>query len=68
VPLSLALAARHVDGRPPEDEEDVFNSGEAAGVTITPILLGLIVLRGGAAIEPLEYVALLRVWLTGVLW
>jgi hypothetical protein len=39
VPLPLALAARHVDGRPPENEEDVFHSGEAAGVTITPSFL-----------------------------
>jgi hypothetical protein len=60
VPLLLALAARHVDGRPPEDEENVFHSGEAAGVTITSILLGLGILRGGAAIEPLEQVALLE--------
>jgi hypothetical protein len=44
----------------PEDEENVFHSGEAAGVAITPILLGLVVLRGGAAIKPLEHVALLK--------
>jgi hypothetical protein len=60
VPLPFALATRHVDGRPPEDEEHVFNIGEAAGVAITPVLLGLIVLRGGAAVEPLEQVALLE--------
>jgi hypothetical protein len=60
VPLSLALAARHVDGRPLEDEEDVFYGGEAAGVAITPGLLGLVVLRGGATVEPLEHVALLE--------
>jgi hypothetical protein len=60
VPLPLALAAGHVDGRPPEDEEDVFHGGAAAGVAVTPILLGLVVLRGGAAIEPLEHVALLE--------
>jgi hypothetical protein len=60
VPLPLALAARHVDGRPPEDKENLFHSGEAAGVTITPVLLGFGVLRGGAAIEPLEQVALLE--------
>jgi hypothetical protein len=45
---------------PPEDEEHVFHSGEAASVTITPVLLGFGVLRGGAAIEPLEQVALLE--------
>jgi uncharacterized spore protein YtfJ len=60
VPLSLALAAGHVDGRPPEDEENVFHSGEAAGVTVAPVLLGLVVLRDGAAVEPLEQVALLE--------
>jgi hypothetical protein len=45
---------------PPEDEEDVFHGGEVAGVAVTPILLGLTVLRGGTAIEPLEHVALLE--------
>jgi hypothetical protein len=60
VPLPFALSAGHVDGRPTEDEEDVFHSGEATGVAVTPILLGLAVLRGGAAIEPLELVALLE--------
>jgi hypothetical protein len=59
VSLPLALAAGHVDGRP-RDEEDVLHGGEAAGVAITPVLLGLIVLRGGAAVEPLEHVALLE--------
>jgi hypothetical protein len=44
----------------PEDEEDVFHSGEATGVAVTPILLVLAVLRGGTAIEPLEHVALLE--------
>jgi hypothetical protein len=44
----------------PEDEENVFHSGEAAGVVVTPIFLGLGVLRGGAAVEPLEHVALLE--------
>jgi hypothetical protein len=39
VPLPLALAARHVDGRPPEDEENVFHSREAADVAITPSFL-----------------------------
>jgi hypothetical protein len=60
VPFPLALAAGHVDGRPPEDEENVLHGGEAAGVAITPVFLSLIVLRGGAAIEPLEHVALLE--------
>jgi hypothetical protein len=50
VPLSLALAAGHVDGWPPEDEEDVFYSGEATGVAVNPILLGLAVLRGGTTV------------------
>jgi hypothetical protein len=45
---------------PPEDEEDVFHSGESTGVAVTPVLLGLAVLRGGAAVEPLEHVALLE--------
>jgi hypothetical protein len=44
----------------PEDEEHVLHGGEAAGVAITPVLLGFSVLRGGAAIEPLEQVALLE--------
>jgi hypothetical protein len=45
---------------PPEDEEDVLHCGEAAGVAVTPILLGLDVLRGGAAVVSLEQVALLE--------
>jgi hypothetical protein len=60
VPLPLALAAGHADGRPPDYKEDVFHGGEAAGVAVTPVLFGLTVLRGSAAIEPLEYVALLE--------
>jgi hypothetical protein len=48
--LPLALAVGHVHGRSPEDEEDVFHRGEAAGVAVTPILLGLALLRGGAAV------------------
>jgi hypothetical protein len=61
VPFSLVLAVGHVDGRPPEDEEDVLHSGEAAGVAVTPILLRFAVLRGGGAtVEPLEHVALLE--------
>jgi hypothetical protein len=45
---------------PPEDEEDILHGGEAAGVAVTPVLLGLVVLCGGAAIELLEHVALLE--------
>jgi hypothetical protein len=45
---------------PPEDEEDVFHHGEATGVAVTPILLGLAILRGGAAVVSLEKVALLE--------
>jgi hypothetical protein len=60
VPLPLALAVGHVDGRPPEDEEDVLHCGEATGVAVTPILLGLDVLRDGAAVVSLEKVALLE--------
>jgi hypothetical protein len=45
---------------PPEDEEDVLHRGEASGVAITPMLLGLAVLRGGTTVEPLEHVALLE--------
>jgi hypothetical protein len=54
VPLPLALAVGHVYGRPREDEEDVFHRGEAAGVSVTPILLGLAILRGGAAVVSFE--------------
>jgi hypothetical protein len=39
VSLPLALAAGHVDGRPPEDEEDVLQGGEAAGVAVPPSFL-----------------------------
>jgi hypothetical protein len=39
VPLPLALAAGHIDARPPEDEEGVFHSGEATGVAVTPSFL-----------------------------
>jgi hypothetical protein len=60
VPLPLALAVGHVHGRPPEDEENVLHRGEAAGVTVTPILLGLAVLRGGTAVVSLEQVAMLE--------
>jgi hypothetical protein len=60
VPLPLALAARHVDGRSPEDEEHVLYGGETAGVAISSVLLGLRVLCGGATVELLEHVALLE--------
>jgi hypothetical protein len=60
VPLPLAFAAGHVDGPPPEDEEDILYGGEATGVAVTPVLLGLAVLRGGAVVELLEHVALLE--------
>jgi hypothetical protein len=60
VPLLLALAVGHVHGRPLEDEEDVFHCGEAAGVSVTPILLGLAILRVGAAVVSLEQDALLE--------
>jgi hypothetical protein len=60
VPLPLALAGRHVDGGSPEDEEHVLHGGEAAGVAISFIFLGFRLLRGGAAIELLEHVALLK--------
>jgi hypothetical protein len=45
---------------PPEDEENVLHRREATGVAVTPILLGLAVLRGGAAVELSELVALLE--------
>jgi hypothetical protein len=60
VPLPFVLAARHVDGRSPEDEEHVFHGGEAAGVAVSSVLLGLRVLCGGATVEFLEHVALLE--------
>jgi hypothetical protein len=50
MPLPLALAVRHIHSRSPEDEEDILHRGEATGVTVTPVLLGLTILRGGAAI------------------
>jgi hypothetical protein len=45
---------------PPEDEEHVLHGGEAAGVAITSVLLGLSVLRGGAVVKLFEHVALLE--------
>jgi hypothetical protein len=45
---------------PPEDEEHVLHSGEAAGVAISSVLLGLRVLRGGASVKLLEHVTLLK--------
>jgi hypothetical protein len=60
VPLPLALAVGHVHGRPPEDEENVLYRGKASDVAVTPIILGLAVLRGGTAVVSLEQVALLE--------
>jgi hypothetical protein len=60
VPLPLALAARHVHSRSPEDEEDVFHRWEATDVSVTTILLGLAILHGGATVVLLERVALLE--------
>jgi hypothetical protein len=60
VPLLLALAGRHVDGWPPKGEEHIFHGGEAAGVAISSVFLGLCLLCGGVAIELLERVALLK--------
>jgi hypothetical protein len=45
---------------PPEDEEHVLHGGEAAGVAVSSVLLGLCVLRGGAAVELFEHIALLE--------
>jgi hypothetical protein len=45
---------------PPKDEEHVLHGGEAAGVAISSVLLGLRILRGGATVELLEHVALLK--------
>jgi hypothetical protein len=60
VPLPLALAGRHVDGGSPEDEEHVLHDGEAAGVAISSVFLGLCFLRGSVAIELLEHFAVLK--------
>jgi hypothetical protein len=54
VPLPLAMAVGHVHSWPPEDEEEVLRRGEATSVAVTPILLGLAVLRGGATVVSLE--------------
>jgi hypothetical protein len=45
---------------PPKIRKTFFHGGEAVGVAVIPVLLGLTVLRGGAAVEPLEHVALLE--------
>jgi hypothetical protein len=45
---------------PPKDEEHVFHGGEAAGVAVASVFLGHCLLRGGAAIEFLEHIALLK--------
>jgi hypothetical protein len=60
VPLPLALAVGHIHGRSSEDEEDVFHRRETTGVAITPVLLGLAILCGGATVVLLEHVALLE--------
>jgi hypothetical protein len=60
VPLPLALASRHVDSGSPKDEEHILHDGEAAGVAVSPVLLGLRVLCGGEAVKLLEHVALLK--------
>jgi hypothetical protein len=60
VPLPLALAGRHVEGGSPEDEEHILHGGEAAGIAIPSVFLGLRVLCGCAAVELLEHVALLK--------
>jgi hypothetical protein len=44
----------------PKDEEHVLHGGEAAGVAISSVILGLCLLRGCTAIELLEHIALLK--------
>jgi hypothetical protein len=44
----------------PKDEEHVFHGGETAGVAVSSVFLGLCLLRGGATIEFLEHIALLK--------
>jgi hypothetical protein len=58
--LPLALAVGHVHSRSPKDEEDVHHRREATGVSVTAVLLGLTILRGGAAVVFLEHVTLLE--------
>jgi hypothetical protein len=60
MPLPLALSVGHVHGRSPNVEEDVLHRREATDVSVTTILLGLAILRGGAAVVLLEHVALLE--------
>jgi hypothetical protein len=60
VPLSLALAGRHVHRWSPKDEEDVLHSEETAGAPVTPIPFGLVLLRGDSTIVLLEHVVLLK--------
>jgi hypothetical protein len=45
---------------PPKDEEHVFHGGETACIAVAPVFLGFCLLRGGAAIELLEHIALLK--------
>jgi hypothetical protein len=45
---------------PLEDAEDILHRREATGVVVTPVLLGLAILRGGATVVFFEHVALLE--------
>jgi hypothetical protein len=45
---------------PPKMRKTFSDAGEATGVAVTPVLLGLAVLCGGVAVQPLEHVALLE--------
>jgi hypothetical protein len=54
VPLPLALAVGHVHSRSPEYEEDVLHREEAISIAVIPILLGLAILRGSAAVVSFE--------------
>jgi hypothetical protein len=58
--LVLALAGGHVHRRSPKDYENVLHSGETVGAPVSPILLGLILLRGDATVVFLKHVALLE--------
>jgi hypothetical protein len=54
VPLPIALVVGHVRGK------DVFHRKEAAGVAVTPILLGQAILRSGATVVFFEHITLLE--------
>jgi hypothetical protein len=45
---------------PPEDKEDVLHRRKTASSLVTTVLLGLVLLRGDAAIVLLEHIALLE--------